>query len=408
MTIERASVSPSAYLAAAERYRDAVTDFLREIIAIPSPSCAEGDVAARVVAEMRSLGYDEAFVDPMGNAIGRIGAGPISLVLDAHLDTVGVGDPGAWPHDPFSGKVEEGIVYGRGASDNKGAVAAEVYSGALMAQTGLDDAGVCVHVVGTVMEEDCDGLALGYVLSETLGEVDAVVLGECTGLGVYRGHRGRIEMKATTKGRSAHASAPERGDNAVTAMAPIVIDVDGLNGRLKDDDFLGKGTVAVTKIECETASLNAIPDSCSIYLDRRLTEGETRESAVGEIIGLEHCDGASVEVLRYAEPSYTGLVLETDKYYPTWVLPEDHALVRAGVAAGRAALGHAPAVGKWTFSTNGVSSAGRLGIPTIGFGPSLERWAHTVDDRCPIDDLVASIAYYAALPHALANEGVGA
>jgi putative selenium metabolism hydrolase len=390
-------------MAQAGSYRDDVTGFLRDIIAIPSPSCREKNVAERVVTEMNRLGYDEAFIDPMGNAIGRIGDGALKLVLDAHMDTVGIGDPGAWPHDPFTGKLDDGIVYGRGASDNKGAVAAEVYGGKLMKDRSLDGADVTVYVVGTVMEEDCDGLALGYVLSETISDVNAVLLGECTNLAVYRGHRGRMEIRVTTKGSSAHASAPERGDNAVAAMAPVVTEIGSLNERLRNDDFLGKGTIAVTKIECDTASLNAIPDRCSIYLDRRLTEGETLDSAIEEVASLASAKNCAIEVLTYAEPAYTGLVLETEKYFPTWTLEVEHPLVRAGVSAAEIALGSSPSVDKWTFSTNGVSSAGRLGIPTIGFGPSEERWAHTVDDQCPVDHLVAAMAFYAALPTPVAE-----
>jgi putative selenium metabolism hydrolase len=393
------------YQKQAEQYRDDVTGFLRSIVAIPSLSCEEGDVAQRIAGEMEDLGYDEVFADPMGNVVGRIGDGKTKIVLDAHMDTVGVGDPSAWPHDPFEGKLEDGIVFGRGASDNKGAIASQVYGGKLMAERGLDEADVTIYVVGTVMEEDCDGLALEYFLTETVTGVDAVVLGECTNLAVYRGHRGRMEISVQTRGQSAHASAPERGDNAVAAMAPIVLDVTELNDRLAQDDFLGKGTVAVTKIECETASLNAIPDSCTIFLDRRLTAGETRESAVKEVASLGSAQGATVEVLDYARPAYTGLALETEKYYPTWVLDPGHPLVTGGVAAGEAALGNTPNVDKWTFSTNGIASAGRLGIPTIGFGPSEERWAHSVLDQCPVDHLVASIAYYAALPAALAGIG---
>jgi putative selenium metabolism hydrolase len=396
----------SEYLSAAERYRNDTTQFLRDIIALPSPSGAEKEVAERVVEEMKRLDFDDAFIDPMGNAIGRMGRGERKIVLDAHMDTVGVGDPGAWPHDPFAGKVEDGIVFGRGASDNKGAVAAGVYGGRVWADRGYDGADVALYVVGTVMEEDCDGLALGYVLTETVPGVSAVVLGECTNLDVYRGHRGRMEVSITTKGLSAHASAPERGENAIAAMAPVVMEVTALNDRLASDDFLGKGSIAVTKIECETASLNAIPDKCTIYVDRRLTAGETVDSALEEMASFASIKNAEIEVLTYAEPSYTGLVEETDKYYPTWVLDEDHPLVEAGVAAARTALGSTPAIGKWTFSTNGVSSAGRLGIPTIGFGPSEERWAHTVLDQCPIDHLVASAAFYAALPRAVADEGV--
>lgn len=393
------------YSDAAARHGDDVTRFLRDLVAIPSTSGREKGVAERVLSEMNKLDYEEAFIDPMGNAIGRIGDGATKIVLDAHMDTVGVGDRSAWPHDPFEGKVADGIVFGRGASDNKGAIAAQVYGGRLMAERELDGADVTVYVVGTVMEEDCDGLALGYALTETLSGISAVVLGECTNLAVYRGHRGRMEMTVTTKGLSSHASAPERGDNAVTAMAPIVLEIDALNDRLLDHDFLGKGTIAVSKIECETASLNAIPDSCTIHVDRRLTEGDSLESALEELAGVTSGHNADIEVPTYAEPSYTGLGLETQKYFPTWVLEEDHPLVRAGVAAAETALGTTPAVGKWTFSTNGVSSAGRLGIPTIGFGPSEEKWAHTVADQCSIEHLVACIAYYAALPRAIHSMG---
>jgi putative selenium metabolism hydrolase len=390
----------------AETYRDDVTRFLRDIIAIPSPSCREKGVSERVVEEMSKLGYDEAGIDDMGNAIGRIGTGPTRLVLDAHMDTVGVGDPAAWPHDPFEGKLEDGIVFGRGASDNKGAVASQVYAGRVIKDRGIDGTDVSVFVVGSVMEEDCDGLALGHVLTKTIPGVHAVCMGECTNLAVYRGHRGRMEIGVTTKGVSAHASAPERGVNAVAAMAPLVADITDLSARLAHDDFLGSGTVAVTKIECETASLNAIPDSCTIYVDRRLTAGETLESAVDEVRSLPSAEGATIEVLNYDQPSWTGLVIETEKYFPTWVLEEEHPLVRAGVVAATGVLGKAPLVDKWTFSTNGVSSAGRLGIPTIGFGPSEERWAHTVQDQCSVDHLVKSIAFYAALPKALETEGV--
>jgi putative selenium metabolism hydrolase len=391
------------YLEHAQGYRDDVVGFLRELIAIPSISGNEKAMAERVVAEMRALGYVEAFIDPMGNAIGRVGDGASKIVLDAHMDTVGVGDRSSWPHDPFEGKSEDGIVFGRGASDNKGAISAQVYAGRMMAERELDGADVTVYVVGTVMEEDCDGLALEYVLTETLAGVEAVILGECTDLDVYRGHRGRMELVVTTRGESAHASAPERGRNAVTAMAPVVLEVDALNERLAYHEVLGKGSIAVSKIDCDTASLNAIPDRCRVFIDRRLTEGETRTSALEELERVV-AEKGDVEVLTYSEPSHTGLVRTTEKYYPTWILDEDDPLVKAGVEAGARALGREPRIGRWTFSTNGVASAGRLGIPTIGFGPSEEKWAHSVLDQCPVDHLVKSIAYYAALPAAITSK----
>jgi putative selenium metabolism hydrolase len=397
----------SEYLEAAERYRGEVASFLRQLVELPSPSGGEKAVAERVVAQMERLGYDEAFIDKMGNAVGRIGNGSTTIVMDSHMDTVGIGDPSAWSFDPYQGKTENGIIYGRGAGDDKGCLAAMVYAGRVMSERELDGADATVYVIGTVMEEDCDGLALGFALDETIRDPDCVIIGESTDLDVYRGQRGRMEMQVSLTGRSAHASAPDRGDNAVAKMAPLITEITELNDRLTPHDFLGKGSVAVTKVECETASLNAIPASCTIYLDRRLTAGETLESAVAEIKGLPSAGDARVDVLRYDEPSWTGLTLEIEKYYPTWLLDESDPLVQAAARAVETALGANPEISKWVFSTNGVSSAGRMGIPTVGFGPGTEIHAHTTEDQCPEDHLVRAVAGYAAMPKAIVDAKVG-
>ncbi len=183
-------------------------------------------------------------------------------------------------------------------------------------------------------------------------------------------------------------------------MAPIVQDIEKLNERLTGEPFLGKGTVTIAEIRSTSPSLCAVADSCTIHLDRRLTVGETLESAVREIEALPgvRAAGATVKVLDYERAAYTGLVYPMKKYYPTWVFDEDHAAVRAGVAAGEAALGKKPVVTKWVFSTNGISTAGIHGIPTIGFGPSNEVWAHTPDDQCPISDLTIAARFYANFP----------
>jgi putative selenium metabolism hydrolase len=259
-----------------------------------------------------------------------------------------------------------------------------------------------LYVVGTVQEEDCDGLALEYICTEVLPRPDVVVLGEATNLQVYRGHRGRAEFAIHTRGRAAHASAPERGVNAIYRMAPILEEIEALNERLAVDPFLGKGTVVVSKVEAQTPSLNAVPDGCTIYLDRRLTIGETVESARAELESLPAVQKgeARLDLLRYAGEAYTGMTLTTDKYFPTWVLPVDDPAVRAGVEAARHALGVTPQVGRWVFSTNGVASAGKLGIPTIGFGPANEIHAHSPDDQCPLEHLAPAVAWYAAFPGA--------
>jgi putative selenium metabolism hydrolase len=293
------------------------------------------------------------------------------------------------------------VIYGRGASDQEGGIAAGVHGARIAKELGLLD-GVQLWVTGTVMEEDCDGLCWQYILREKVLQPDVVVITEPTNLGVYRGHRGRMEIEVRTQGRSAHGSAPERGVNAVYRMAPIIVDIERLNDRLAAtaDPFLGKGSCTIAAIRSTSPSLCAVADSATIHVDRRLTHGETWESAVQELEALESVQkaGAVVSVLDYAVPSYTGLTYPTKKFYPTWLLPEGHAAVRAGVAAATQALGKAPVVGKWGFSTNGVATAGMFGVPTIGFGPANEIYAHTPDDQCPVLDLTVAARFYAAFP----------
>lgn len=395
---------------AAEGKRELVTRFLADVIERPSLSRDEHAVVQRIGEEMQQVGFDEVIVDDFGSAIGRIGDGPVHLVYDSHIDVVNTGDLDLWTSDPFTARIENGVMYGRGASDNKAAIATMVHGAGLLRPLGVDTSRFTLWVVGTVQEEDCDGLALEYLLTHAIPNADLVVLGEATNLQVYRGHRGRAEFAIHTKGHAAHASAPERGLNAIYRMAPIMEQVEALNERLAPDDFLGKGTVVLSKVECATPSLNAVPDGCTIYLDRRLTIGESVESAKAELEALPAVQAgeATVELLTYEGKAYTGLTLVTDKYFPTWVTPEDHPGVQAAVEAGERALGHAPPIGRWVFSTNGVSSAGKLGIPTIGFGPANEIYAHSVDDQCPVDHLPLAAAWYAAFPDRyLAATGAG-
>lgn len=390
-------------LAAAERFTPDAAAFLRAMIAIPSESADERAVVERVAAEMRALGFDEVKVDGFGNVLGRVGDGPKVVVLDGHLDTVGVGDPSTWTRPPYAGVMENGVIYGRGASDQEAGIAAAVYGAHIAKTLGLLD-GVSLWVTGTVMEEDCDGLCWQYILREGVLKPDVVVITEPTNLNVYRGHRGRMEIEVRTQGRSAHGSAPERGVNAIYKMAPILREIEALNEALAEgaDPFLGKGSVTVSAVRSTSPSLCAVADSCTIHLDRRLTRGESLESAVSQVFLLPsvRAAGATVTVLDYAREGYTGLTYPTQKYYPTWVTPEDHPAVRAAVASARTALQREPVVGKWVFSTNGVATAGMFGVPTVGFGPGNEVHAHTPDDQCPVSDITHAAAFYAAFPRA--------
>ncbi|MCX7918092.1 MAG: YgeY family selenium metabolism-linked hydrolase [bacterium] len=381
----------------AEHEKPRLVRFLRELIAIPSLSGNEKKVVDRIKKEMNHVGFDTVWSDKFGNIIGQIGIGKTKILYDAHIDTVGIGNRAAWQFDPFKGKVEDGNVYGLGASDNKGAIASMVYAGKLIKQFGLDQK-FTLYVVGSVQEEDCDGLCYQYIFGQSGLKPDYVVLGEATNLDIYRGHRGRMEIQVTTSGVSCHASAPERGVNAIYQMTPIIQGIEKLNRRLKSDKFLGKGTVVVTKIECQTASINAVPNQCTIYLDRRLTIGETKQSAVAEIKSLLKNTEAKVSVLQYLKPSYTGYLLPTEKYFPTWVLEENHPLVQIGVETATLIRRTRPKLSKWIFSTNGVTTMGRFKIPTIGFGPGNEIHAHTSNDHIPIDHLVKAVQFYALFP----------
>ncbi len=389
----------------AEGYTPDMVRFLRDMIAIPSESAGEREVVDRARREMERCGFEEVKVDGLGNVLGRIGRGPTVVALDAHLDTVGVGDPSTWTRDPYRGELKDGVVYGRGAGDQEAGMAAAVYGARIMKELGLGGE-VQVWVTGTVMEEDCDGLCWQYILRERVLAPDVVVITEPTNLGVYRGQRGRMEIEVRTQGRSAHGSMPDRGVNAVYRMAPIVADVERLNRTLdaRPDPFLGAGTVTVSEIRSTAPSLCAVADSCTIHLDRRLTRGETADSAVAEIQALESVQGAgaSVTVLEYARPAYTGLTYPTRKYYPTWVLEEREPAVAAAVAAAEQALGARPVVGRWNFSTNAVATRGMFGVPTVGFGPGNEIYAHTPDDQCPVAHLTAAARFYAMFPRAFA------
>jgi putative selenium metabolism hydrolase len=383
---------------ASEKYTDDIVAFLRDLIEIPSFSSEEGDCIKRIKEEMEKVGFDDVKIDAIGNVIGTIGNGPRKILYDSHIDTVAIADPTAWEHDPFKGAIKDGIIYGRGASDNKAAIACMVYAGKIIKELGLLPDDITLYIAGVVQEEDCDGWAV-YEMITTQGiKPDCVLIGECTNLAINRGHRGRCEIKVTTKGVSCHASAPERGLNAVYKMVPIIQGIEKLQGNLKDDPFIGPGSIAVTSIECKTGSLNVVPDECTIYIDRRMTVGETTESSIEEIKALPGAEEAEVSLLQYETPSWTGYTPEWDKYFPTWVLEEDHPVVQAGMDCGKALFGEMPPTSRWVFSTDGISTMGRLGIPTIGFGPAEERHAHSVDDQVRIDHLTKSAMFYSLFP----------
>jgi putative selenium metabolism hydrolase len=381
----------------AESLRNRLIAFTREIITIPSPCGEEAVVIARIEQEMQALGYDQVRVDAMGNLIGRIGRGQRSLAIDGHCDTVGPGKLDSWQDDPYSGTLRDGSIFGRGASDQKGGLAAAVYAGKILSELGLPDA-CSVYVVASVLEEDIEGACWSHIIKQEGLLPEAVLLTEPSNLTVAVGQRGRMEIRVRTSGQSCHGSAPDRGINAVYRLNPIVAEVEKLHHRLESKSVLGAGSLTVTQISSKAPSLCAVPDEATIHLDRRLTEGEMQVMAVEQIRTLPAVEAiaAEVSVPSYTVRSHTGLQVPVTAYYPSWLMSNDHPLVKAAVQAHEDQLGSPAQLSTWQFSTNGVVTRGAHDIPTIGFGPGEERFAHAANEQVNADDMVSAMRFYAA------------
>ncbi|MDO4788345.1 MAG: YgeY family selenium metabolism-linked hydrolase [Johnsonella sp.] len=423
---------------AAEAYEKDMVAFLRDLVKIPGESAGEKGHIERIAKEMKALGFDRVDIDPMGNVLGYMGSGKTLIAFDGHVDTVGIGNKANWIFDPYEGFESETEIGGRGCSDQLGGIVSSVYGAKIMKDLGMLGDRFSILVSGTVQEEDCDGLCWQYIINEDKVRPEFVVSTEPTDGGIYRGQRGRMEIRVEVKGVSCHGSAPERGDNAIFKMADILQDIRALNENDADEKntikglakmleekynpqyrearFLGRGSVTVSEIFFTSPSRCAVADSCTVSLDRRMTAGETWESCLEEIRALpaaqKYKNDLKVSMYEYCRPSYTGLVYPIECYFPTWVIPADHPVTAALEEAycglyGKKRIGSEetkeerqarPLTDKWTFSTNGVSIMGRNGIPCIGFGPGAEAQAHAPNEKTWKQDLVVCAAVYAALP----------
>jgi putative selenium metabolism hydrolase len=381
------------------REREAMVTFLQDIVRIPSYSTQEQAMADRLATEMEAVGFRDVRMDRIGNIVGRVGPGTgPKLLYNGHMDVVGPGEATTWQRDPFGAEISGDTLYGRGAADMKGALAAMVYGAKALIDRGVRLNGD-LYLVGVVQEEPCEGLGMKVLIEEEGLVPDYVVLGEATDLQISRGQRGRMEIRVVARGRSCHASAPERGDNAIYTAARLIFGVEMLTSQLAEDRFLGRGTLAVTHIENTAGSRNVIPDSCTFYIDRRLTLGETEAKAMAEVQGVllrEEAD-ALAEIPEYTSTSYTGYQARLKAYRPAWALDRDHPLVRQTCRAIRSELGYRPEIGKWGFSTDGVYTMGIAGIPTVGFGPGEERYAHVADERIRLSDVARAAQGYARI-----------
>jgi len=383
-------------VAAAKRQKAKCAEFLRELIATPSESRHEEALAAAVRKQMLKLGYPNADIDRFGNVIGRIGEGRTKILFDAHIDTGPIGDRSSWRFDPYAGDMKAGKVYGHGAANNKGGLAAIVFAGAIIHE--LDLAADCsVYVVGSIQAEECEGLAYKALFDVEKLYPHFAVLSMPTGMRICRGHRGRVEIQVTLRGQPVHASAPSKGFNCIYGLNKIIAGVEKLNSKLPKDDFLGKASVAVTHIESDFNGPNTLPEACRIIIDRRVVPGESQKKVFAQI--KELCQGtrAKIEVVEYDKPSYRGLRLPMAKQFPTWTLPEKHGLVQAAEGAYRSIYKKKGVVDKWTMSTAGAYMMGISEVPTIGFGPGEESFAGPINDHVRVDDLEKCMAFYSTL-----------
>ncbi|MBU0558861.1 MAG: YgeY family selenium metabolism-linked hydrolase [Bacteroidetes bacterium] len=378
----------------AAKYEQYTAKNLSELVKIKSLSLREEKVVNKIKEMMTDAGFDEVFIDGLGNVIGRIGNGKRIIAFDGHVDTVDVGNLDNWEFEPLGGEIKDGHVLGRGTVDQKGGIAAFITAGKIIKEIGLQN-DLTIYFVGSVIEEDCDGLCWKYIVEEDKILPECVVVSEPTNLNIYRGQRGRMEMAVEFNGISCHGSAPERGVNAIYMGSKAALEIEKLNENLAADSFLGKGSITVTEFKSNSPSLCAVSDYSRIHLDRRLTWGEDKELALNQIRDIAKNDKADVQLLNYREKAFTGLEYGMEKYYPTWKVDENHEVIQKGLKTFKELFGKEPLIDKWTFSTNGVTINGIYNIPVIGFGPGNEVLAHAPNEKVPIDHLVKASAFYA-------------
>jgi len=371
-----------------------VVDLASDLIRTRSLSGQEDAMAQLVMQRMESLGYKDISVDANGSVLGFLGPRDekLALLFDAHMDVVPVA--GQWTVDPFGAQRINGRLYGRGATDMKGALAAALCGAAQAAISGALRQRVAVSA--SVLEEVIEGFALSAVLDRC--QPAAVVICEPSKLQVKVGQKGRQEILLTLHGKPAHAALPHAGRNPIEDAATALAALRTL--ALPSDDVLGSALLVPTDIISDPhPSISLIPSSVRIRFDRRTLSGETVQFVMDAIegclreAGLEHF---SLEIARDPVSTYTGHTIQTPRDLPAWQLSPDHALVEAMCHAVRDA-GREPQVSTWWFCTNGSESAGRRGIPTVGLGPGREEDAHTVDESIAIEQLEGARDIYANL-----------
>ncbi len=386
---------------------EAAIEFARALIRVPGSPGNEGDVARRVIAEMNELGFHDVRSDDAGNVIGRApgrGEKP-AVLLNSHMDVVDVGDEAAWEHPPYAAHLDDEFLHGRGSMDIKGPLALQTYAAAhFLDRPGAGD----VIVAHTVLEER-GGWGMEQLLESGAVAAGAIIIGEATNGDVCIGHRGRAELVVEIEGLAGHASAPERARNPMDALPLVVPALREFATSLDSDPVLGPSTLAPTALETLPRSRNVIPDRVRIVCDWRVLPAMTREAAVEtlrtHLATLSLPDGLSLDV-RYAvehQRTWTGRADDRRLFTPGFLLSPEHPIVGAAVSAIESRLSYTPGVRPWTFATDGGHACGVHGIPTIGFAPGEERYAHTNRERLSLAQARSAYAVYPELIAAVQN-----
>ncbi|MBI9104517.1 MAG: YgeY family selenium metabolism-linked hydrolase [Spirochaetales bacterium] len=379
-----------------------IIDFLCEMVEVKSITCGEGEIISLVKKKMEMLGYDEVIIDSFGNVIGRIGTGDRILVYDAHLDVVDA-EGQDWLTPPFKAVQKEGRIYGRGTVDDKGPFVGTLFAGKAVKDLGLADK-YTVYVVGSIAEEDCEGLALGAFLEEKDIKPDHVVIAESSAMEICRGHRGRAQITATFRGESVHASRHEEGINPIELALPFLEGLKALDRNFPDISPLGKADITAVDVRCQSNSLSSVPAEARVFMDRRTNTQDTRESIIRELKTLPNVDKCELNYMVWESEGYNGRLLKGEEFFPAWALDESHPLIQAGVQAFKSYSGRDPVVTTWGFSTNGNYTMGKMGYPTIGFGPGDMSLCHVADECIEIDHLLEAVGFYAQLAYTLNQE----
>lgn len=387
-----------------QNIRDGLITFCRDLVRIKSVTGQEEPVLRRIKAEMEKLGYDRIWTDSVGNLIGQIGTGNAVILFDSHTDTVSADESG-WSFPPFEGRILNGKLCGRGSVDMKSSLAASVYGAYIARELGCIR-GKTVLVSCSVMEEDFDGVALDRELDELEKVPQCAVICEPTNLRLGLGHQGRALYNITSKGVGVHASRHYLGVNALYEMMPVLKRIREKGIRLAQEGG-ERGSIAVTRITSEAGSINSIPHSCTITVDRRLTKSDTADTLKREAEDFIGNGDAVWEICNISGKSWRGTPVTLRSYLPGWQISEDSALAMAARSAIKEA-GIEPVSYIRSGCTNGVATAGKRGIPTILFGAGDEKLCHMPDEYCPLEDIVSAAAVYSILIRNLSANGEAA